>query len=269
LKHARERGPRLTCPRGAGFRRPDVFRLIGQDHLACATFPPVRWRRHRRNRGRGGRDRPRRRESCAKAARATPIAFCLTAASVCQRQRPCPHRRRGVARLRAAGSGGPLRLIIWRPAVSQSRDCPAASLASATPSSDAFNRVWRPSPIPRAGCSLLRSRKRSLTGRAAHRIVFTKADAVPDGALTRARGEAGPSIRWRIVVATTSARQAVAAAFAPLRDRCHARPAAQTPDGRASAHRRRLCAAAGHPVLRPRRLARHSRRLHSRPIAAP
>jgi G3E family GTPase len=51
---------------------------------------------------------------------------------------------------------------------------------------------------------------------AAHRIVVTKADAVPDGALTRARGEAAALNPLAEIVATTSRDEAVAAAFAPL-----------------------------------------------------
>ncbi len=98
---------------------------------------------------------------------------------------------------------------------------------------------------------------------AAHRIVVTKADAVSDATLARARSEAAALNPLAEIVATSSRAQAVAAAFAPL-----AGPAA-TPAGRSSAHRRASCAGGRHPGLRRSRgVARQSRRCTRRPIAA-
>jgi G3E family GTPase len=51
---------------------------------------------------------------------------------------------------------------------------------------------------------------------AAHRIVVTKADAVPDATLARARSESAALNPLAEIVATPSRAQAVAAAFAPL-----------------------------------------------------
>jgi G3E family GTPase len=51
---------------------------------------------------------------------------------------------------------------------------------------------------------------------AAHRIVVTKADAVPEGALARARSDVASLNPLAEIVATPSRDEAVAAAFAPL-----------------------------------------------------
>ena len=91
--------------------------------------------------------------------------------------------------------------------------------------------------MPRAAMQPASFEEAAAQWAAAHRIVVTKADAVPDGALAQARSEIAALNPLAEIVATPSRGEAVAAAFAPLAGRA-AMPALPRAAATAATHPR-------------------------------
>ncbi len=180
------------------------------------------------------------RESGATAA-GTPIAMLSNGCICCQAGTDLSHTVEALLAVERPDASGPLcRIILETSGLSKPGPVlrQLASLAehrmrvSVVATFDAA-RGMRPAAFEEAAAQWA----------AAHRIVVTKTDVLPEGALVRARGEVAAINPLAEIVAAASRDEAVAAAFAPLADRAAIptlpRVAAVTPHPRIAVRRAR------------------------------
>ena len=144
----------------------------------------------------------------------TPIAMLSNGCICCQAGSDLAHTVDALLAVERPGAGGPLRRIILEtsglskpgPVLRQLASLAEHRMRVTVVATFDATRGMQPASFEEAAAQWA----------AAHRIVVTKADAVPDGALTRARGEVAALNPLAEIVATTSRDEAVAAAFAPL-----------------------------------------------------
>jgi G3E family GTPase len=147
----------------------------------------------------------------------TPIAMLSNGCICCQAGSDLAHTVDALLAVERPGATGPLRRIILEtsglskpgPVLRQLASLAEHRLRVTVVATFDATRGLQPASFEEAAAQWA----------AAHRIVVTKSDAVPDGVLAQARSEAASLNPLAEIVATASRDEAVAATFAPLAGR--------------------------------------------------